>query len=310
MTNLLKKFGVTAAPAQQFEPVVAGRTVLVDGDSLCYQVTAKCAKLETALRRLAVRVYEIMYLTNASTARVHLTPDGCFKNGRRLLKTVKPYQGQRKNKDKPTLLEPLRQVAPENFRSYDDITVESHLKYEADDAIMIDAYRVPNAVVWSEDKDLMIAPCPIYMQDTGTIHTLPVGTRYGFVEAAYTPAGSLKFKGHGTKVFWLQMLCGDQADHVVGLTKYEGKNCGIDTGLKALAHIEDENHAANLVLNAYREINQNPLPEAECLWLLRAEGDSALNYIWDLELTDRNRDFIYDCSTRDYRLAAEEDNLC
>ena len=55
------------------------------------------------------------------------------------------------------------------------------------------------------------------------------------------------------------------------------------------------------VLDGYRKINQNILPEAEALWLLRWEGDSAYNFLKELNLSPANLDFLEDCYNQDWR---------
>jgi hypothetical protein len=285
---------------------VLGRTLIMDGDSACYNVTAKCAKLETAHRRFMTKVYEAMFLTQSEYARVHLTPKGCFKNGRHLLMTHKPYQGNRGGKPKPPQLEPLRSSAPGLFDDNNKIEVFSHYDVEADDVVMMDAYRVVNGIVWSEDKDLNIVPCPRYHIVTGKVLTLAKGDRFGWTGDRFTESGKRKPDGHGTKFFWLQMLMGDTADNVKGILKYNGRLCGEAAALALLAPITCEHHAANLVIDGYRKINQNPLPEAEAMWLLRSPDDSAAGYIWHLNLTELNRDFIHACYNTKYKHDPED----
>lgn len=306
--ELYKKFGVTQDVfSDEFAGCVLGRTLVMDGDAACYRASASAAKLETAQRRFTTLIFEAMFLTKAESARVHLTPKGCYKNGRHLLLGAKPYQGNRSSKAKPALLEPLRSTAPDLFLEHECIRVFAHYDVEADDAIMQDAYTVENAIVWSEDKDLNIVPCRKYDISTGIERVLAPGNRFGWVKAKYTDGGSLKADGHGTKFFWLQMLMGDTADNVKGILKLDGQLCGAAKALSVLDGIETEDHAANLVINAYREIDQNPLPEAEALWLTRAPGDTASGYIWSLNLTERNREFIKDCFNRQWKIEEEHE---
>jgi hypothetical protein len=69
-----------------------------------------------------------------------------------------------------------------------------------------------------------------------------------------------------------------------------------------LARTEDD--AANAVLDLYRSIGQNPLPEACMLWLLRTPEDTAEGYIWSLNLSAENRLFIQECFNQTYRKEA------
>lgn len=304
----LSKFGLRQDNLPDtFGGFVPGRVVIIDGDAACYKVTQKCAKLKTAQQRLTTAIYEIMFLTKADRARVHLTPKGCFKNGRHLLLGAKPYQANRIGTPKPPQLEMLRSTATSLFSNHDKVEVFAHFDIEADDAVMMDAYAEPNAIVWSEDKDLNIVPCAKYDIGTGIIDRLDAGDRFGWIKLK-TDLSTPKIIGHGTKFFWAQMLCGDTADNVKGILTLDGKTCGAVSAYEATEWVTSEPHMANLVINQYREIGQNPLPEAEALWLLRCRGDSAIGYIWSLELTERNKAFILDCYNRPYKLTQEEYN--
>ena len=303
--SVLDKFGVQDVP-DTFKNFILGRTVIIDGDDACYSCSAGAAKLSTAQKRFKTATYEIMFLTKAQFARVHLTPKGCYKNGRHLLLGVKPYQGNRKGKPKPALLEMLRDTATEVFKDDTDVDVFPQMYYEADDACVMDAYTVQNCIMWSKDKDLNLAPCTRYHIETGK--ELTITNRFGWIGSRFTESLKEKADGHGTKFFWLQMLMGDTADNVKGILKYNGKLCGELTALEILRNVETEDTAANLVLDAYRAINQNPVPEAEALWLLRSPDDSASGYIWSLVLSDENRAFFSDCYNRKWKMTQEEYN--
>ena len=304
--SLLERFGVIDNDTEQFAGVVVGRTLIMDGDSACYNVTQNCVKLKTAQDRFVKKIYEAMFLTQSQYARVHLTPKGCFKNGRHLLLGAKPYQANRGGKPKPAQLEPLRASAPSLFSPQADVQIFGHMDKEADDAYMIDAYAISNSIGWSEDKDLNIAPIPRYCINTGRILTLPKGDRFGWIGERYTDSGKPKSDGHGTKFFWLQMLMGDTADNVKGIKKYNNKLCGEVTAIGLLKSIQCEHACANLVLDGYRAIQQNPLPEAEALWLLRSHDDSGAGYIWSLNLSDANRAFIVECFNSKYKMEPHE----
>ena len=74
-----------------------------------------------------------------------------------------------------------------------------------------------------------------------------------------------------------------------------------DYEIDSLDDIQSEDDAANVVLDGYRKINQNILPEAEALWLLRWEGDSAYNFLKELNLSPANLDFLEDCYNQDWK---------
>lgn len=299
---LKERFGVTALP-EQVQPAIDGRVLIMDGDSACYASAADAKKLETAVRRFHTNVLEKMFLVRATSVRVHLTPKGCLKNYRDWLLAAKPYQANRFNKEKPALLEVLRSTLPKHYTDHDYVTVYGHMDKEADDAIMIDSYCLPNAVVYSEDKDLCIVPIPKYDAKTGDVDRLI--NRYGFTKLDYSTS-TTKVIGRGTKFFWAQMLMGDSADNVKGIEKYNAKLCGAVATHAILDAAATEDDAANIVFDGYRAIGQNLVPEAECLWLSRVVGDSARNYFQELNLSELNKQYLQECLSRKWFMDEDE----
>lgn len=304
--TILKRFGVQRVPAT-FERNTENPVLLLDGDSLCYKVTADCKKMKTAVQRFERSVLELLFLTRCSTARVHLTPKGCHKNGRHLLKAVKPYQGNRQGKAKPPLLEPLRQSVAKVFEGHSDFSVHLNYDVEADDALIQDTHRLPNTLLVSEDKDLLVCHTPHFDLQTGKTLRLDSG-RYGWLELTQTGAGTNKLKGKGTKFFLAQCIMGDTADNVKGLLQLNGKNAGTVAAYRALNDILDESEAVNYVLEQYAKIEQNVLPEAEALWLTRWEDDCGLAYFREHELTSNNQEYLQWCSEQDYRYEIEPED--
>lgn len=295
---MLERFGIKDVPSFQNPTNTVSRVLLLDGDGSCYKAAATVKKLDTAMRRLEQSILEYMFLAKCSTARVHITPDGCLKAGRGNLKGVKPYQGNRKGKEKPPLLELIRNSAAAYFDNHKEITIIENKAIEADDGLMIDHYRMRNGVLVSEDKDLLMSPYESWCVNTGKFLTLGKGDTFGYLTKTYTPSGTMKLKGKGTKFFWAQMLMGDTADNVQGLVSLYGKKCGGVAAFNLLDELSTESDAANAVLDAYRFIGQNPVPEAYALWLLRSEDDTAMQYISSLNLSDENRKFLEECYYR------------
>ena len=254
------------------------RVLLYDGDGSCYTVSAGVQRLGTAQNRLEKDILTMMFLAKCSTARVHLTPKGCLKNNRHLLLGVKGYQLNRGSAKKPALLEQLRDSAPLYFQDHPEIKVFGHYEVEADDALMTDHYSMSNGVLVSADKDLSISPKEQYMTDTGQFVSLPEGERFGWIARKEwtAPSGRAKAKtvGKGTKFYLYQLLAGDSADNVKGIISLNGKLCGDVGAYSALVDKDTEEEAVNFVLDAYREIGQNILPEAYATWLLRHPEDT------------------------------------
>ncbi len=293
---------ISALP-DQFQSAVPGRTLIIDGDGPCYVAAATVKRLDTALRNFQQEILKRMFLAGASDCRIHLTSRDSDKHGRFRVKAGKPYQGNRKNKSKPPLLEPLRELVADNSTWLDDYSVLLHRELEADDGMIQDAYRLgENGVIYSEDKDLRMTPYMYYEIARGQVQSSqPVG----WVGVKHTPSGTPKLTGQGPLFFWAQMLMGDTADNVQGVARYNGKLCGAVCAFDVLKDVRCIHDAANIVLDAYREINQNAVAEGWLLWLTRWHKDNVIQYMRELNLTPANRDFIEDCVLRDWVLPKE-----
>lgn len=275
---------------QMFERTVVGRTLILDADFPAYQAAATVKKLSTAITRFQTLVETERFMVNADKVEVHITPSGSTKCRRFDYPTAKPYQANREGKVAPALLLPLRQ-AIQSHEWPDHWSVMAWLDREADDGMMMQSLRHGDTcVVSSGDKDLSITPAPYWLAETGQIDRIE--HRFGWIKAAQTPAGVNKVVGHGTKFFWAQMLMGDTADNVKGINRFNGALCGPVGAYQALAHVQDENEAAALVLGAYASIKQDPLAEAQCLWLRRSNEDCAYRYLQELDLPANLRTWL------------------
>lgn len=295
----------TDSLGDSFGGCVAGRTLIVDGDGPCYVAAATAKRLDTAIRNFHQEMLKRQFLTGAQDIRIHLTAKNSDKYGRFRVKAVKPYQGQRDSKGKPPLLEPLREAVANRSNWIDEYdAVILHRDIEADDGMMQDAYRLKEmGVTSSEDKDLRMTPYPWYEQSTGKVMT---GEAVGWVDVKYTPAGAVKLHGQGPLFFWLQMLAGDSADNIKGIQKFNGSLCGPVAAVEAIKGIRCINEAANKVIDGYRAINQNVVAEGWLLWLTRWPGDTVIQYMLDLGLTDVNRAYVLECASRDWVTPKEE----
>lgn len=288
-------------PNQYDDTRVEGRILLYDADPLAYKSAATVKRLRTAISRFQTGVLEMMYLTKSVTAHVHLTHKDSHKAGRHLMKGIKPYQANRKGGAKPALLYDLRDavILPENVLS--EYSAWMHMPVEADDACMIDAYRFKDAAVLaSEDKDLRQTPYLFYDNYRDEIiKAHGIGSLWEHV----TPAGNMSPHGIGRIFFWAQMLMGDTADNVAGLQEYEGQRIGDVRTLEVLTpynDTEDESEVANLVIDGYRKIDQNPYPEGYMLHMMRAWGDSFHHVVSELDWTVKNKKFLQECVGRDW----------
>jgi len=285
-----------ALPADDFAvPSQSGKTLIIDGDGPAYVAAATVKTVATGLRRFQSSILEQIFLADCSDGEVFLTHEECTKAGRFNVIGVKPYQGQRDSGAKPPLLSQVREAAYEDG-AMDEFDVHMETVVEADDAMIMLAYHLgEKGVVRSDDKDLRMTPYPYYDIKRGVV--MP-SDPFGELWIDETPSGQKKLLGRSLKFFWAQMVMGDTADNVKGLLKYKGKNIGPVDAHKLLDPITDIEALANTVIDAYREIDQNPLPEAWMLWLLRHPKDNVWLYLNELPWSAANAKYLAECVRR------------
>ena len=240
MDRLSRLKGISGELDNQFAVASSGVTVLIDGDIIAYNVTANVAKLSTAIRRFQQEVLKAIFLTGAQRAIVHLTSSSGDKNKRKLIVADLPYQSNRAGKAKPLLLEALRVSMSKESNWLDMFECYLWEDIEADDALMIDAYRLKDkGIMYSVDKDLRQTPYPYYEIKTGKL--FPALDGIGWVDLRYTEgsSGAGKLTGHGELFLWTQMLAGDKVDNVRGLRKANGKNIGDTSAVAEMRGITD-----------------------------------------------------------------------
>lgn len=285
-----------SALGDQFNGFVQGRTLIVDADGPAYVAAATVKTVATAVRRFQQNILTQMFLTKSQDAILHLTASTSAKAGRFNIRATKPYQGQRDGKAKPALLEATRQAVAQSHNWLPEYTVVMNHIVEADDAMMMDAYRLKeHGLIWSADKDLRMTPYPYWDIKQCKI-VQPNG--FGTLHIEHTPAGQMKLLGYGKRFFWAQLMMGDTADYITGITRLDGKPCGPAGAYEFLKGLHDENECANAVLAAYARNKQNILPEGWLLWLLRWEGDTFWQYLTELNLTPENQSYLAWCSTQ------------
>ncbi len=288
--DVLSRLGIDPALLPKTE-VVPPRILILDADGAAYRAAATAKTLPTVLRRFCTEVLEYQFLTNSTEVRLHLTGQGGYKGGRSTYPSFKPYQGNRTNKAKPALLEPLRELlgTPQAFEMGmpEEWYCKLHRYWEADDACVMDSYQFQGGgLVVSDDKDLRMTPYPYWETAEAAVNT--INDRYGFVEAS----DSTNPKGHGTKYFFYQMLAGDAPDNIRGLDKLDGRNVGKVGAIEFLSDATCESSAANKVLWAYARNGQDALAEAQLLWMRRHEQDCAYEYLMELDLDKPLREWV------------------
>lgn len=284
----------------QFHSNDAFTSLEVDADSLIYKVAATTKTLEAAKRRFVQEALTLHYLADADVSALHLTPKHCTKAGRFNINAVKPYQGNRTNTQKPPLVEPLRYaVGRERLVLPDEISIVFNDVYEADDSVVMACHRDANSIFYSEDKDLNCLLNRKLCQHESIV--LPTVQGLGWLSLQEL-SRSKKVDGRGPVFFWAQMLMGDTADNIQGITKAKGKLCGAvktyellqqfltnQTDLSLPANClatYTEKDIAKYVLTLYKENNQNFWPEGWLLWLYRSEKYNFFYHIKQLGLWD------------------------
>lgn len=280
----------------------------VDADSLIYRVAATTKSLETAKRRFVSEALTLSFLADADISRLHLTPKHCKKANRFNVVATQPYQGNRAPKldaegnplpsNKPELVEPLRYViGRKQLELPPELEIVFNDVYEADDSVVMACHANPNAVFYSEDKDLDCLGNRKLCQHSKVI--LPAVTGLGWL-AMKELSRSKKVVGRGPVFFWAQMLMGDTADHIKGIQRANGKLCGPALTFELLQEFlitqsdSQEPHPvsattteydiAKFVLTLYKGQGQNPWPEAWLLWLYRTEKYSFYAHVQALGL--------------------------
>jgi hypothetical protein len=223
----LKALGAKAAAAQPMGygsvPVVHQRTLLVDGDGLCYYCAGNDdTDIGTARRNLIDKVKRAAELVGAGQIKILVTGAGSHKGHRYAIARVKPYQGQRAGSRRPKNWQGLRDLLDTGFPG---VEIETTYTAEADDLFGFYAYNDPdNTVILTQDKDMRMLPGTHLDWVTNRVHVVEHGlatVRQEHIMYNRTVVDSVfNDKQYGHKWFWLQMLHGDTADNIPGLPKY------------------------------------------------------------------------------------------
>lgn len=288
-----------ANAAPQFHIGDRVRCLEVDADSLIYKAAATTRSLEAAKRKFISEALVLQFCANAELMTLHLTPKHCLKGGRFNIKAVKPYQGNRKAGNKPPLVEPLRYaVGRERLELPPEVSIIFNDVLEADDSVVMACNSDPDAIFYSEDKDLNCLTNRRLCQHS--LSVLPSVSGLGYLEMKEL-SSSKKLDGRGPVFFWAQMLMGDAADNVRGLLKIGRRTAGAVSAYESLlpfltppngesnrAYVTPTTTEADIakhVLGLYEAIGQNPLPEGWLMWLYPKEGYTFWKHLVHLGLT-------------------------
>ena len=207
---------------------VAGRVAHIDADFLAYQVSAESKdeldptndkprkSFEDMCHNATMAAEHLKSMCGADSYVCHLTPSGSNKGGRDDQAMQKPYQGNRKDREKPEFLDAMRKWIANNLNGIE------HVHQEADDGLAQALYNAEDknlAVLASKDKDLRMVPGLHLDISRGII--VEVDT-WGYLEVDESKSAK-KVVGYGSKFFWAQVLMGDTADNIQGLPECVGR---------------------------------------------------------------------------------------
>lgn len=287
MTLDLKALGAKAAAAQPMGygsvPVVHQRTLLVDGDGLCYYCAGKDdSDIGTARAYLIDKVKRAAALVGAGQIKILVTGSGSHKGHRYAIARAKPYQGQRAGSRRPKNWQGLRDLLDTGFPG---VEIETTYTAEADDLFGFYAYNDPdNTVILTQDKDMRMLPGTHLDWVTNRVHVVEHGlatVRQEHIMYNRTVVDSVfNDKQYGHKWFWLQMLHGDTADNIPGLPKHvvdgKAKPVGEVTAGKLLDSYDAATHW--LVAEAYHSFYGQrylvEMLEQACLLWMRRDPDN------------------------------------
>lgn len=256
-------------------PVIRGRVLHLDGDLLCYWAggSEDTTVAESRIRAIG-KINALREQSGSEKVVMHLTADASTKGDRRIIATVKPYQGQRKAGRKPKNWGYLREWA-ESY-SGDLFTVKVWATREADDGIALCCADWFRKNAWSpDDVDTCLVAIASGDKDMRMFGGLHVDWSTFALE--YVPHGAFDHRGangnqFGHRWFWEQMLQGDTADNIPGLPKWYGKLCGKTTAAKLLDGITSNDAAFELVYAGYEaeygdEADDRFIEQALLLWM-------------------------------------------
>lgn len=190
---------------------------------------------------------------------------------------TQPYKGNRKN--------------PKPFHFYNIMaymlgmynTVISTDGLEADDMMSIEQFGRDDTIICSRDKDLRICPGWHYSWECGKQNAImPTLTdSIGWLEMTEKVVGETKtgkpkikkeVKGYGLSFFYYQMLVGDSADHIPGLS-----GVGVVGAYNMLCDFEDEQQLFECVRDEYKDVMGKEskdyfLEQANLLWIMQEKG--------------------------------------
>lgn len=220
--------------------------------------------LAHALHKTKLIADSLLETVNATDYRAYLT-SADKSNYRYSIAKTKPYKGNRKASSKPIHYDAIRDFVMNTYKA------EIVYGQEADDALAIQQMKhLTKSIIVSIDKDLDMVPGYHYnyMYDQQYIATDP-----GTLEIS---KDHRKLRGTGIKWFYAQMLLGDSADNIPGISGLGPVAAynylkGLTTEKEMVYCIRDI-YAEHKVLDRFKEV-------LDLLWMRRNEGEFKSNLL-------------------------------
>jgi hypothetical protein len=263
----------------EFKDKDTGESVLLD-----FKLVAEMLdkKIELICQDVGATTPPIIYITDSEKLTALINREGRWlgkplrvytPNFRYAVAKTQPYKGNRNN-PKPFHFYNIIAYLRFNY----DVRISEN-GYEADDMIVMEQMRRDDTIICSRDKDLRIAPGLHFSWECGKQPSIgPHFTdRIGELSLvrkldAKGKVESTELKGYGLKFFYSQMLTGDTADHIPGLSRV-----GAVAAYNLLNELSSEEEIYEAVKAAYidkmgDEAKDYFLEQANLLWMIQEVG--------------------------------------
>lgn len=240
------------------------RTALIDLDPIVYQYASMHLPDETPMpariveNHVLAKLESICERSGCTEWKGYLTygPD----NFRIKVATIRPYKGNRKDRERPYHYDYLR-----GWLS-DFSNVRMVFGMEADDALAIEQYQsieryedYERTVICTIDKDLEMVPGYHYRWSKGSVEELPTW---------------FQTEVDGLRSFYCQFLTGDGVDNIHGLYGVGPKS----VHLTRIRELDTEESMKEYVLDLYKKwygsyAEQFMLENGKLLWMKRGVDD-------------------------------------
>lgn len=263
-----------AAPAiEQTPDMVPGRVLGVDGDYLAYSCGgAGDMPWGIALENMHSRVEDMRVQAGAERVVIHMTHTESNKGNRFLYAETLPYQGQRTHSQRPPHWKALRDyIGKLPKAATKERLTQIHVRdREADDSLAWAAHELGH-VIAIRDKDLrMVSGLHLDWMDLFLVNVpkdaWEVKDRNG--------------KIYGFKWFCMQMLMGDQADHIPPCMP---RKTGEKFAERVLAEASSPATGLSVVQGVYEEFHRGNwhrrfIEQALLLWMRTRKDASPMQF--------------------------------